>query len=81
MAKLSKYPTYSNYEIGTLVYAYTHRRCGRCCGWFKFRFDKAVQAIRKDGYYKVVCPACDGEFLYEDERHLPDTYMKFSEVD
>lgn len=81
MAEPSNYITCGNYEIGTVVYAYTHRRCGRCCCWFKFRFDKAVQAIRKDGYYKVVCPACDSEYVYEREDHLPNQHMKFIEVD
>ena len=69
------------YTVGTLVKAYTHRRCGKCCCWFKFRFDKAVKHIRQDGYFKVVCPACESEFVYEDERHLPDAYMKFIEVE
>ena len=70
-----------NYTVGTLVKAYTHRRCGECCCWFKFRFDEAVSEIREAGYFMVVCPKCDSEFVYEMEQHLPDVYMKFVEAE
>lgn len=69
------------YTVGTLVKAYTHRRCGKCSCWFKFRFDEAVNEIREAGYFMVMCPECDSEFVYEDERHLPEAFMKFIEVE
>lgn len=69
------------YTVGTLVKAYTHRRCGVCCCWFKFRYDIAVKSIREDGYFKVICPGCDREYVYEHEAHLPQDNMKFIEVE
>lgn len=68
-----------NYTVGEKVIPYTHRRCGRCSCWFRFRFDEAFEEIDNAGYFMVVCPECDSEFIYEDIRHLPDVYMKFIE--
>ena len=71
----------NHFVVGTLVKPYTHRRCGRCCSWFKFRFDLAVEQIREEKYFRVICPECESEFVYEDERHLPDAYMTFIEAE
>lgn len=69
------------FDVGHYVTPFTYRKCGYCCSWFKFRYDKAAESINKYGYYKVVCPICDREYVYEKEEHLPDQHMKFIEVD
>ena len=68
-------------DVGDFVIAFTFRSCAECNSWFRFRYDKAAEAINKYGYYKVACPICDREYVYERVEHLPNLHMKFNEVD
>lgn len=69
------------FTIGEKVKPYAYRSCMYCKTWLRFRYDEACKEIATHGFYKLVCPDCDHEYVYEREMHLPDTYMKFIEVD
>lgn len=81
MAKTHKITVKEEFEVGHYVTPFTYRKCYNCCSWFKFRYDKGAEAIRKYGYYKIVCPICDSEYVYEREDHIPTDHMKFVEVE
>lgn len=70
-----------NFTVGDRVIPYAHRRCPFCDSWFRFRHDEAAGEIRHHDYFKVVCPDCDREYVYERVEHLPTDHMKFAEVE
>ena len=70
-----------NFTVGKKVLPFVHRPCHYCKGWFKFRYDTACSEIATNGFFKLICPYCEKEYVYEREMHLPDTYMKFVEID
>ena len=69
------------FSVGKLVIPHTQQQCSECKSWFRFRYDEACKEISNSGLYKVICPTCNKEYVYESESHLPGTYMKFIEVD
>ncbi len=70
-----------NYTVGNRVSAFAHQQCARCSTWFRFSYDKAISEINEAGYFKIVCPECDSEYLYERAQHVPKEYLVFKEVD
>ena len=70
-----------NFTVGEKVIPYSHRRCHYCNTWFRFRYDAACKEIASNGFYKLVCPECEREYVYEREMHLPDENIRFVEVE
>jgi hypothetical protein len=70
-----------NFTVGKKVIPYSHRKCGYCKCWFGFRFDEACREIENAGYFMVVCPECEREYVYEREEHLPDENLRFIEAE
>ena len=81
MAKTILTASSDRYVVGRQVIPWVHRRCGLCPTWFKFRYDEASREINEHGYFKVICPDCEHEFVYERVAHIPDQHMTFIEVD
>lgn len=81
LSEMYKGPLNENFTVGERVIPYSHRRCIHCKSWFRFRYDEACLEIEVTGYYKLICPVCEKEYIYEREMHLPDEYITFKEVD
>lgn len=81
MGKVKELLLENRFEVGTKVIPYVHRSCMYCKTWMRFRYDEACREIITNGYYKLICPECEHEYTYESEMYLPDTYMKFIEVE
>ena len=81
MGKVKELLLEKNYTVGKKVIPYSYRKCGRCSCWFGFRMDEAINEINEAGYFMLVCPECDSEFVYERIAHLPIENMKFIEAE
>lgn len=66
-----------NYTVGERVSVFTHQQCHNCGAWFRFNYDEAIAEINEAGYFKVVCPCCDSDYLYERAHHVPKEYLVF----
>ena len=79
LSEMYEGPFNENFTVGERVIPYSHRKCTHCKSWF--RYDEACLGIESAGYYKLVCPVCEKEYIYEREMHLPDDNLRFIEVD